>query len=42
MVGKATVVTPLRRVEIAVINVTDAMTTVVREVDVIVSVLSRA
>lgn len=41
MVGKATVVRPLRRVEIPVISVTEAITTVVRDFDVIVSVLSR-
>lgn len=41
IVGRATVVTPLRSVDMAVISVTDAITTVVRDLEVIVSLLSR-
>lgn len=42
IVGKATVVSPLRSVDIPVIRVTEAMITVVRDFEVTVSVRSRA
>lgn len=41
IVGNATVVSPLRRVEMPVINVTDVMITVVLDLEVTVSTLSR-
>jgi hypothetical protein len=41
IVGSATTVSPERRVEIAVINVTDVMTTAVLDFDVIVALRSR-